>query len=307
MDAKNINNCAKNVRSNYWCFTINNPSPGDVTQLLELVKKAIAGYVVVGYEQGDEKETLHLQGYIELAVRKRMGAVKGLAPCLRRAHLEKRRGTSKQAADYCKKDGNFSEAGEMSETHQGKRSDLDQLRDLVASGVTNMREIYDECNAAFRYPQAVKEYVYLTKRARLTQMELKLRPWQERLATILEAPVDPRKVLWYWEATGATGKTTMARYLARNKGAFYSNGGKTSDIAYAYNEEPIVVFDFVRSQEEHINYGIIEALKNGMVTSNKYQSCTKIFDIPHVVVFANFQPDVTKLSEDRWEIVEIIN
>lgn len=295
----------KDTRSAYWCFTINNPEEKDCKQLLKLYEDGHATYVVVGREQGEEKKTKHLQGYVEFRIRQRLSSVKRMCTALGRAHLETRRGTSEQASAYCKKDGDYDEDSNLSESKQGKRNDLNVLRDFVASGETDMLTIMNNCDAAFRYQGAVISYVNLVKRQRLEKMDLTLKPWQESLMKTLEEKADPRQVLWYWETTGGTGKTTMARYLVRNHGAFYSNGGKTNDIAYAYDEESIVIFDFTRSQEEHINYGVIEALKNGMITSNKYQSTTKIFEIPHVVIFANFEPNYDKLSQDRWNVTEI--
>ena len=32
----------------------------------------------------------------------------------------------------------------------------------------------------------------------------------------------------------------------------------------------------------------------------------KVFPIPHMCIFANFMPDLTKLSDDRWDICEIV-
>ncbi|AGA18265.1 hypothetical protein [uncultured marine virus] len=288
------------------CFTINNHDEDWESDMERLFNEGYFTYLVVGEETG-ESGTDHLQGYGELKKRTRLGAIKRFSNDFKRAHVESRRGTGEQAAVYCKKDDAWREWGEMKLSAQGKRSDLDKLREMVGEGEYNMLNIMNDCDAAFKYPQAVRTYVALFKKAKRTRMELTLKPWQDSLNGTLTTTVpDQRKVLWFWEATGGTGKTTMARYLVRNHGAFYCNGGKTTDIAYAYEEEKIVVFDFTRSQEEHINYGVIESLKNGMITSNKYQSCTKVFDIPHVVVFANFEPDYEKLSQDRWEVKEII-
>lgn len=45
----------------------------------------------------------------------------------------------------------------------------------------------------------------------------------------------------------------------------------------------------------------MESIKNGLICSCKYVSVTKSFVIPHVV-FANYEPDQSKMSADRWDI-----
>ena len=81
--------------------------------------------------------------------------------------------------------------------------------------------------------------------------------------------------------------------------------GKNADIRYAYIYEPIVIFDFSRSVEERVNYEIIESIKNDIFFSSKYESGMKLFNVPHVIIFANFYPDQNKLSLDRWDIREV--
>lgn len=111
-----------------------------------------------------------------------------------------------------------------------------------------------------------------------------------------------RKVLWIWEETGHTGKTFLGEYLCIHRNAFLVTGGKHADIAFAYNLERTVVFDFARDQSERVPYQLLEAFKNGYIFSPKYQSCTKRFEPARVIVFANFAPDESKLSADRWDI-----
>ncbi len=78
-------------------------------------------------------------------------------------------------------------------------------------------------------------------------------------------------------------------------------------MAYAYKNESIVIIDLARTQAESVNYfyQFIESLKNGVLFSPKYESGQKIFKPPHVFVFANYEPDQTKLSADRWNIVQL--
>ena len=69
---------------------------------------------------------------------------------------------------------------------------------------------------------------------------------------------------------------------------------KSADVKYALTGQRIVVFDLSRSQETHVNYEVIESVKNGVCFSTKYESQMKVFKTPHVVIMANFAPDETK-------------
>jgi len=83
--------------------------------------------------------------------------------------------------------------------------------------------------------------------------------------------------------------------------------GKVADLAHAYKYEPVVVFDLSRTQADKLDavYMAIENFKNGRIFSPKYDSHNKVFASTHVVVFANYPPDRSKLSEDRWKVVEL--
>ncbi|WAR27257.1 MREP-like protein [Mya arenaria] len=103
------------------------------------------------------------------------------------------------------------------------------------------------------------------------------------------------------------GKTTLAKYLKCVKGAAVFMNGKSADIAHAYNCEKIVVFDFARCMQEFVNYSIIEAIKNGLIFSPKYEGKSLQFKEPAVIVFANDVPCLKQLSEDRWNLMTIEN
>lgn len=85
------------------CFTINNYTEEDAPLLDDWE------YLVFGREVG-ETGTKHMQAYGSLKVKKRLSSISKLLP---RAHIEPMRGTPKQASDYCKKDGDFFEHGEL--------------------------------------------------------------------------------------------------------------------------------------------------------------------------------------------------
>ena len=49
----------------------------------------------------------------------------------------------------------------------------------------------------------------------------------------------------------------------------------------------------------------LESMKNGYIVSGKYEGRIRSFKPCPVCVLANFLPDYTKLSMDRWEVVEL--
>jgi hypothetical protein len=70
-----------------------------------------------------------------------------------------------------------------------------------------------------------------------------------------------------------------------------------------------VVFDLTRSQEAgavSVVYEMLEMLGNGYICSGKYDS--QAVDLPklNLIVFANFPPDLSALSQDRWDINKIL-
>lgn len=67
-----------------------------------------------------------------------------------------------------------------------------------------------------------------------------------------------------------------------------------------------VMFDIPRANRGAISYASLESIKNGMVCNTKYETGVKVFNSPHIVIFANFPPeDEDLLSADRWVISEL--
>lgn len=289
-----------------WCFTINNPS----FPTSDLPRPDAARYIVWQRERG-EQGTVHLQGYVELTKPQRMAALKSTWST---AHLEPRRGTREQARDYCMKadtrdDGDDAgpfEFGSFAAGGSGARNDVRAVLEALKEGKSK-REIYEEFpEVSAKFPRFVDQGLNYQRLDRLKKVELSNpRPFQKQIIDMIAEDPHPRQVLWIYDRAGGAGKTHLAKYLCREKGAFYTNGGKHADIGYAYQGEQICIFDYVRDSESYVNYGIIEAIKNGILFSPKYESGVKQFDTPHVIIFANFMPDKSKMSEDRWVIVKL--
>ena len=98
-------------------------------------------------------------------------------------------------------------------------------------------------------------------------------------------------MIWYVDDVGNSGKTYL---VTEGKCMRYENG-KSADVKYAYNGQETVIFDLSHSQETHVNYEVIESIKNGVVFSTKYTLEMKVFKTPHVVIRANFAARVVKV------------
>ncbi len=282
-----------------WCFTLNNYTNEECERIFTLAEQHTT-YLVIGKEVG-EQGTPHLQGFVQMKNRKRGNQVQGLLG-LQRAHLEKRRGTAREAAEYCKKDGDFREFGAMQIA--GARTDLADITSRILNGETE-ENLVNNCEGYVQFRNHCHTAANALKQER-QKLQMKnelqtavLRPWQRWITRAIEQEPHQRRVYWIWDEIGNTGKSWMATYLAIIKDAFVTSNARSADVKFGYTGQTIVVFDYSRSQEEQINYQIIEDLKNGRYFNTKYESAMRIYKIPHVVCFANFAPDQSKLSADR--------
>lgn len=152
-----------NQRSKRWCFTINNYMPSTVLALRELGRdQEISGYLVFGREGRASGRTPHLQGYVEFLTRKKGSTIKRMSQ-FTRAHIEPSKGKAPQAADYCKKEGDFEEYGELSDVSQGKRTDLDDIKEKIDAGASALDVAQDHFNQWVVYRRSFAAYRSLIK------------------------------------------------------------------------------------------------------------------------------------------------
>jgi len=169
-----------NKKQRGWVFTINNYNEEDVQRILRFPDTTPnIKYVCFGKEVG-EQGTPHLQGYIHFKNDVRRGTVASFLPA---AFLATRAGTLEQAVDYCKKDGDFHEAGEIRiQKKDNKWSDIIQLAE---DG--KLDTIKDE------YP-----LVYLMHKPKLESiMSPNMEPFQD----------DPKNHFEWWYGPTGTGKS----------------------------------------------------------------------------------------------------
>lgn len=143
-------------KSRNYCFTWNNYTESDYEGLKTKLSEKDVNYWVIGKEIGDSG-TPHLQGYVMFANPRATGGLKKKYGA--KIHWEYRMGTHEQARDYCKKGeqpkDEWKQMGSIGpnwsknaiyeewgkEPEQGKRNDLNELKNRILSGATTVDEI----------------------------------------------------------------------------------------------------------------------------------------------------------------------
>jgi hypothetical protein len=136
--------------------------------------------------------------------------------------------------------------------------------------------------------------------------------WQLKIKEFVETKdTDDRKIYWFWEPDGKVGKTTLCKHLCIKHNALLLSG-KANDVKYGVqkwveNENPtnLFIFHYTRTNEDWVSYEALEAIKDGIFFSGKYESGMVMYDSPKVIVFANFEPKLDAMSKDRWEVHKI--
>lgn len=137
--------------------------------------------------------------------------------------------------------------------------------------------------------------------------------YQRELYNMLKDEPDDRSIIWCWEEDGNVGKTQFLKFILHifKDFSYLCTGGKANDITSQILkmkfDPKIFVMDLPRTTEGKVSYNGIEQVKNGLVSSAKYEGGFRLFNSPHVLILANFPPDIEKLSYDRWKIYKIVN
>lgn len=294
--------------SKHFVFTHNNYD----AQVLQRYRDTFAEngrihYAVIGQEVAPTTGTRHLQGYVCFVSRTRLATVRAL---FRGAHVEIARGNPVQCRDYCIKDGDFTEFGRFDDIpFQGKRSEFDKYKEWLLEQGTWPSDAHIANNwpaMYIRYGKKLTEFRDLVCPQPVLETGAFREGWQDELQQMLdEPPDDDRKIHFYVDEEGNKGKTWFIRkWLTEHDDAQMFGPGKRDDIAYAVDcTKRIFFFNIPRDHMQYLQYGIIESIKDRLVFSSKYQSTTKLLvHNPHVIVFCNEYPDMTKLSDDRFEL-----
>lgn len=196
----------ENKKARSWCWTWNNPTT-------EPVLPTGARYLVFGREIG-ESGTPHLQGFITWENQVRLSTCRSF---LSQAHWEIARGHPVQAADYCKKDGDFLEYGTppMTSEQAGNREAERWKSAKLAAQENRLDDIPDDIY--IRYYRTVKEIA------------------KDHIT--MPNPLDQLCNEW-WHGESGTGKSRKA--FDEHPGAYRKMCNKWWD---GYQGEEIVIID----------------------------------------------------------------
>lgn len=253
-------------RGHNWCFTWNN------YHLCESESELFREWVNtncekanIGMEVGEETGTPHLQGFIKC---KKNILFSTLKKVNKNISWRQCKGSEQQNFNYTNKDGDI----------------------WLSFGCDILSTLK---------PGEKKPIKIITE----------LKPFQEDIEKLYHTEPDERTIHWYVDYIGGLGKTAFTKYMYVKYRILPIKGGKIADICnIIFNSNmdnvKMVIMDIPRSSK-NVSYNAIESILDGMITNTKYETGISVFNAPHVVVFSNFYPDTSAMSEDRWHIVEL--
>lgn len=210
---------SQNQRSRGYCFTINNYTEEEYDNL----KLIDSVYLIVGKEKGEEG-TPHLQGYIYFRNAKTFNRAKELIG--QRAHIEVAKGTPEQNKQYCAKQGDYIEMGELPQ--KGKRTDLQKAVELISQGAC-MRKLAEEMpKEVVLHHKGLQHLINIKYESKQGDRDV------------------PRETYWLWGDTGA-GKTKFIK--DKEKEMLQTLGWRTyywpvsKGFFTNYDHQEIAVFD----------------------------------------------------------------
>ncbi len=270
-------------RGKKWCFTWNNWHLGPLVNgqprderlrnkhlLKEFFKKKKASMYLVGVEVGEEKETPHLQGYVEFKERVRFSALKKLSQVI---HWEKARGSRQENADYCSKSGTWFSFGPIGPTEHLEDPFENVAMHQWQKDITNI--CLKQC-----VPHS-REIYWLTDEEGCAGKT----SWAKHMCIKYQ---DTHGVLF------VSGKASDMKFaiadMAENQGRY----------------PKIIILGIPRARSSlAVSYPGLEELKDGIFFSTKYKSSMVIYNTPHIVVLANSKPLEGRLTSDRikeWDL-----
>jgi len=136
--------------------------------------------------------------------------------------------------------------------------------------------------------------------------------WQLELFEMCRTCSFKREIHWVFDSKGGMGKSDFVRQAAQRLGkkclVFTQFGGARDAATVVANHlesggtGEVVLIDLPRGAEDKSIYEPIEMIKNGLITTIKYNGHTVRFTNKVLIVFANFLPKFGAVTPTRWRI-----
>jgi len=144
-------------------------------------------------------------------------------------------------------------------------------------------------------------------------ISMTLLPWQNAIVNKMDSIIDDRRIYWVWDKEGCKGKTLLAKWLFLKREHVVVLSGKAADMKHGIVEYKkntgclprIVIINIPRSTIDYVSYTGIEEIKDMFFFSGKYEGGMICGKNPHVLIFANEEPQYDKMSADRWKVYNV--
>nr|QJQ37754.1 replication-associated protein [Cressdnaviricota sp.] len=230
------------MRKYAWCFTINKKDDEDEKDLYEVFNKIMEEtkkwydlreirYLIMETEKGEQKERLHIQGFVRFSSLKSMENVKKF---LGRddTHLEPPYGKDQDSKKYCSKEKGkewckWYEIGTIAS--QGKRTDYDEFINDVREGMS-------------------LEDLYLNHSRIMLQNHSGA---MHCIETLQETPDRDKSEVNVWYGASGSGKTTLAMMGKKKSECYFvciSNNNNLWFNGYNASRHKIVILDEFSNQ-----------------------------------------------------------
>jgi hypothetical protein len=306
----------RGANSKRYTFTINNWQQEDIDRFT-LFKDF---HIAQAQAEVGEQNTTHIQGWFELKSPKRITWLKtNLHPT---AHFEKMKGTLNQNMEYCTKEETKDVKHDIwwfpnREYVLSQVNPKTTLSSMVDKYIKDPSSVLKD-DKFILHKRAIEETAHLRKRQK-KHVELKeeyinviLRPWQQILEILLQKQTH-RQVFWVYDIDGNTGKSWFKKYMYSHHN-WMALDAKTSIDHIGHlveqSDPPGICFDIPRS-DTAVSWRSIENLKDGFISTTKYQGFAGPIGSKKILVFANHEPpirneqDKLNLSIDRWIVFYI--
>lgn len=177
-------------------------------------------YYVIGLEKCPTTRRDHGQGFAQLSRKKWFNTIAKAMNC----HIERQRGTVKEAVDYCKKDGSFVEGGEVRQYDSLEQQKRERwIRAMQAAKSGNLESLEQDMPSML--------ICHVSQLKQIQSLFLK------------QEDVSSRRCIWLWSRSTGNGKTRAVRESFPH--AYWHPKDTSTWDGYRCNEHREVIFDDV--------------------------------------------------------------